>query len=293
MEIKEILESNGYPVKEGPNYISTCAIFRGGDNRTAICIYPKDDLVIDFVTGEKYTIKVLIGKIFGIEESKKLDEFISENKILVVSENQLIGEKLISSKKKLDLSFLDKLKPIHDYWIDRGINKEILEELKGGEFNGRYHFPIFSSGAFVGLTSRDVTGQSKIKWIHKGKKTEWIWPYPKSVIEKQSVFLVESPGCSLSLKSVGIGNNLCCFGLDCSFTIVNFLLTIPNIDITISLNSDARGQEGAEKLYKRFRKYFDWNKVNIKLPINAKDWNDLLLMENGNNQIRKQLLSEK
>jgi DNA primase len=285
MDIKEILESHGYPIIDGGTYLSTKALFRGGDNPTAICIYQKDNLVIDFPNKERYDIKTLIGKILGIVDDEKIEEYIQKNDINIVSATAEIQEKLIYAPKKLHKKFLDELEPNHQYWVKRGINEDILKRLNGGIHNGRYYFPIWDSGSFVGLTGRDITGKSKVKWLHKGKKTEWVWPSIKSVVKVKEVVLVESPGDALTLMTCGIENVLCTFGADCSWRIINELLQIPKVKIYIAFNQDDAGETGAVITARKLGKYFDKRSINFKVPT-RNDWNEILMRDG-----KKKLLS--
>jgi len=289
MSIKEILEQNGYPVLDGGTYLSTKALFRNGDNPTAICVYPKDDVVIDFVTGERYDIKTLIQKVLGINDKREAEEYIQKNNVIIRSDSIEFKEKLIEAPKSISSKFLDKIEPKHDYWLKRGISEEILSRLKGGIYNGRYFFPIYNGRTLVGFTARDVTGRSKVKWLHKGRKSDWIWPSIEPVIASKEVFLVESPGDTLSLMESGVENVLCVFGSVCSWRIINELLKIPKIKINISFNSDLAGQNGGQKTFDKLKKYFDLRQIKMRLPVGGKDWNEVLLSEDGKRKIFDQL----
>ena len=92
----------------------------------------------------------------------------------------------------------------------------------------------------------------------------------KIIKEKNEAILIESIGDMLSLWDAGIKNTIVTFGLDASVAIINFLLRYDTETIKISLNNDAdnnlAGNEAAEKLQRKLRKYFDEGQVSIKLP---------------------------
>jgi len=283
--IREILENNGYPIKDGGDYISTSAIFRNGDNPTAICIYPNDNLVIDFVTSEKYSIPTLIGRILGIEQKEKIDEYLESHNYNLSEKQKTIEEPIIKKTKILDASFLAKLKPDHSYWLGRGISKEVLEELRGGIYKDRYYFPIFDhldKNKIIGLSSRDLSGKSVSKYKINSEKKTFVFPAfccDSDIKSSKRVILVEGvPNC-MSLMTVGIRGCLVLFGVEVSFAVINYLLRIPDIKIVISTDNDYAGRTGADKIYAKLRKYFDHDQIKIKILDKTKDINEFLVSD--------------
>lgn len=290
--LKSILEENGYPITEGPNYIQTAGLWREGNNKTAICIYYKDDLVCDFVTGEKFDIKTLIGKILNIQDKDKLEEFLN-NKQIYSAPKKEIEEVIIKSKKIQSKDFLLKLRPDHKYWINRGISEKLLVNLKGGTYKDKYYFPVFNKeGLVLGWSARVIKGDNNKKYIIRGEKKGFVYPAffnYKDIINKKEVILVEGISDAISIITSEIKHVLVLFGLECSFSIINFLLRAQVENIKIALNSDEPGKIAAEKLKRKLNKYFDGNKIKIIFPENNyKDWNEVLVRE-GQYSIIKQL----
>ncbi len=194
----------------------------------------------------------------------------------------------IRQSRSFDIENLKEIKPIHDYWVNRGISRETLEIFKGGivsegKMKGRYVFPIFdSSKQIIGFTGRDIAGESKIKWKHLGNKSHWKYPLQinyRIISEMSKVILVESIGDMLALWQAGIKNTIVTFGLEISLEILNQLLRMDTDMITISFNNDEnnndRGNIAAYKGRKKLYKYFDPEQVEIKLPVGYNDFGEM------------------
>ena len=295
MDIKSFLEDHGYPILEGNNSISTSANFRGGDNKTALCIYLYDNLVIDFVTGEKYSIKTLISKVLGLDSEDETDEYMAKNELLISQSSKKIEEPTMTKQKILDNSFLEKLKPDHSYWLKRGISIEVLNELRGGVYKDRYYFPVFDpNNQIIGLSSRDLSGKSPSKYRINGEKKNFLYPITccdSDIKTQKQVILVEGIPNLASLMTCGIRHSLVMFGVDLSFTVINYLLRIPDVKIVISTDNDFAGREAADKIYSKLRKYFDYNQISIKIIDKHNDLNDFLVQE-GQEAIRNFYVEE-
>lgn len=296
--IKTILIENGYPVKDGNGYISTAAIYRGGDDPTSVAIY--DDRAIDFVTSTNYKLEEFIKLITNQSSDVDLQKYLSNKNITFIKPEPKLKVATIFPNE-----ILNKLAPIHNYWINRGIDERVLNELRGGLyaeskgiFKNKYVFPIFNSkNQIIGLTGR-ATDNSPLRWTHRGQRNIWVWPAfinHKDIINKNSVFLVESPGDLASIFSCGIRNVLCLFGTELNLSILNYLLKINIGKIIISTNDDSMknnnmaGNRSSEKIYKKLCKYFESKQVKIVLPSGGfNDWNDVLLKA-GKDEIKKQL----
>ena len=178
---------------------------------------------------------------------------------------------------------LAKLIPEHEYWTDRGISLETIKAFEGGvvkegRMKERYVFPIFNHKKdLIGVSGRDLINNSenkkRPKWKHIGTKAEWKYPLffnYKILKAKNEAVLVESVGDMLSLWDAGVKNVIVTFGLDLSISIINLLLRFDLDRMLVSLNNDAEsnyaGNEAAQKMHKKLRKYFDENQVEVKLP---------------------------
>ncbi len=227
--IKNILMSHGYPVSDGPNYINTSAIWRGGNDPKSVAIYYSDGICCDFVSGTKFDVKTLISLVTNQKDDKALQEYLNKNNVIIDSApvNVKIQQPRIFSSE-----ILRELLPIYDYWIKRGISENVLKEVGGGIYNykgifkGKYLFYISNSkNQIVGLAGRDVSGNDgNYKWVLRGNKASWCYPASinyKIIKDKNSVFLVESVGDMLSLFECGIKNVLVLFGTELNLSIIH------------------------------------------------------------------------
>ena len=288
--IINILNSIGQPYKDFGNYISTSASWRGGDDISSVAIYYNDNKVIDFVLSERYTVNKLFSLLLNKKNEIEVNDYI---KSFGFNTSSFIDKSKIKSPIVFDSSILNKLLPIHDYWIKRGISLEVLEELKGGMYAGdlniyknRYVFPCFNSKKqIIFVSARDVTGNNKVKWLLKGQKTNAVYPASnnlKHILQaNRTVILCESVGDSISLSTCGIKNNLVLFGTEVNLSIINLLLKININKIIISTNDDSlsngAGNKASVKIYNRLNRYFDKKQLEIKLPVGGNDWNEILV----------------
>ena len=280
--IRDILLTNGYPVVESGDYINTAAMWRGGIDAKSVVIYYKDNHCIDFVDGSHFDIKKLVSLITN-KKTEELDSYFQKRNITLPPPSPKIKQ-----VKIFDNSILNELLPIRDYWIKRGIDEKILQELKSGLYiskgilKGKYVFPVINSkNQITMLAGRDVGGNNKEwKWILRGSKST-VYPLfinRKDIVNNKEIILVEGIGDVLSLMTCGIRTSVCLFGTECGLPIINFLLKLQDIKVIIATNNDKAGLNSADKAYKRLSKYFDTRNINIKLPPEGfKDFNDLMI----------------
>lgn len=298
--IEDVLSELGYVLHRSGNYFQTAANYRDGSDPTSLTIYPDDNLCVDWVLGEKFSIETLIARTLKIENLEDVAEALKQKNLYV----QITQPKpKIKMPKIYPKEILNELAPIHDYFLGRGISFDTLREFKGGlagnkgSLKNRYIFSIFDAkNNILGFAGRDTTGKSLKPWKLLGTKAEWIFPAflnHEIVKEKKEVILVESVPCCLSLWDCNIKNSLVLFGTECSWKIVNFLIKYNIKRIIISTNNDAKnergqepGQEAAQKIYNRLNKYFDARQLIISLPPQVKDWNEVLQLPNGKELIK-------
>ncbi len=283
LTVKQILESLGYPVKVCSGYYQTRALYRFGQDSTSLVVYPKDNLVLDFVTGEKFSVEGLVARTLKISDDDASEWLKKKNIILPkMNEHTEIKQPEIYSSE-----LLMKIEPNHEYVIKRGISEQVAKVFEGGvvrsgKLKDRYVWPIFNSKKqVVGFTGRDLTNAKKTKYLHYGQKSNWCWPcFINQGLIRDSVVLVESPMDVMTLFECGILNVVCLFGIDINIGLLNLLVKFNPNKIIIATNNDTKhnvGQEAAVKLKNKLSKYFDeWN-VEIRLPI-SKDVNEQLLI---------------
>lgn len=283
-QIISILQEFGYPVKIMGNYIQTAALFRGGNDKTSVCIYPLDNLVVDFVEGSKYSIRGLLSKIMGIEDSK-IDSFLKTKNITI---NNIVQKPKIKTQKVFSEDCLHNLLPIYDYFKGRGFDANIIKKFEGGlclkegKLKNRYVFIIRNSeNNIVGFSARDITNKSENKYKILGDRSKFVYN-PKlslsSIKQNKQVILVEGIPDLMKLSACGIDNALCIFGTDINFATINFLLKLNLERIIIATNNEPDnkniGNNAAEKIQKKLRKYWDFRVPEICLPF-SKDFGEM------------------
>ena len=283
MNIEEVLTEIGYSLKKHGNYFTCRAVYRNGDNEGSVAIYPNKNLVIDFVTGEKFNIEGLIAKTLNINDKTKIQDWIDSRNLVISIEKP---EPTLSEVTSFPLEWLNELTPDHSYWINRGIKKEILEELKGGiatdkipRMKDRYCFGILNSkNQLIGLCGRSLNGKNpRYKII--GEKSSFAYSLHtnlKDIKQKSEVILIEGIPDGLSLSTAGIRNWISLFGVSLSNYVLSTILRINPAKTIICTNNDMKaGNEAARKIQHRLLKFFDKKQVEIRLPV-EKDLNETI-----------------
>jgi len=288
LEIKEILESLGYKLYDRGKFWQTNALFRDGDNKTAIQIYKDTGVWKDHVQDTNFMkFEVLVKKTLGTNNKLEIKKYLKGNTFNSL-ENRKEPSQRIEMEKTFDKDILKELLPHYKFYNDKGISNSVLKFFKSGfsthgSMNKRFVFPIFNINDEIhGLAGRDMISQeNRPKWKHVGKKSNWIYPaFLKnkdgkniaSIIEDcKEVILVESIGDLLSLHENGYKNVLVTFGLEISSALIYFLSSISLQKIILSFNNDGdkdenRGLNACIKNYLKLLKVFDCNLIKICLP---------------------------
>ena len=216
----------------------------------------------------------------GLKTFNEADSYLQDKG---ATTNKKIRKPEVKTPRIFPNSYLSKLIPQHDYWINRGVSEETLRLFQGGlvkegTMANRYVFPILNSKKeLTGISGRCILGdqsnKSRPKWKHRGSKSHWKYPLQANfdILKKEKeFFLVESIGDMLSLWDAGIKNVLVIFGLNVPKGILNFLLKVDPTQVILSLNNDSggnsAGNNAAQKNYKKMLKYFDKDQIMIHLP---------------------------
>lgn len=293
-QIEEALISLGYKLSDRGDYWQSTALFRGGDNPTALQIYKDSGVWRDYVEGEKFMpFPALIEKTVGKENAKTFN--ISKN--FNSKQDEVDPEATINLEKTFNKNDLDLLLPHYSFYNDRGITDSTLKFFKSGMSTGgsmyqRYVFPIFNKFQQVhGLAGRDMlNSDSRPKWKHMGKKTSWTYPLYcldssgnnpifSSIISTKEIIIVESIGDMLSLFERGFKNVLVSFGLDISPNLISSLIGLNPSKIIISFNNDSSkeanpGLIASVKNFLKLLNHFNQDKITICLPI-KNDFGDM------------------
>lgn len=282
----------GYKLADRGVYWQTNAIFRNGDNKTAIQIYKNTGVWKDHVQNSTFSpFSRLVEITLGTNDKNRLKQFLDEDD-LGDNYNRLTNSEKLEMEEIYPENCLDRLLPHYKFYNDRGISEETLKSLKGGyattgKLYGRFVFPIYNEHKQIhGFSGRDMNSSGdRPKWKHVGRKTGWIYPLyadpeaEQSINETQSVILVESIGDLLNLHEHGYKNVLVTFGLDVSIKLICATLSLNINKIVLSLNNDKtssenRGLNASIKNYLKLLNYYNPEKILICLPT-EKDFGDM------------------
>lgn len=286
IDFESILENLGYSLSDRGDYWQTSALFRDGDNPTAIQIYKNSGVWKDYVEDTKFLpFSALV---------KKTNNDLTEEELSRILKQESSHD-LNQKHKHEDVPFddiyndicLKDLLPHYKFYENKRISKDLLIRLDSGlatkgQMYQRYVFPIRNEyNQIHGFAGRDMSNSSsRPKWKHLGRKSNWVYPhYNIDNNGYEQVFLVESVGDMLSLKTNTKFDCLVTFGLDISPTLLTFLVSINPKKIIISFNNDSdssenRGLNGAIKNYLKLLSFFDQSKIKICLPI-KNDFGDM------------------
>lgn len=299
--IRSILEKLGFDLRDKGSYWQTKAIWRQGDNPTAIQIYKDSGVWNDYVAGTtgrpfKSLIKLVNGGCFDDVTLSFLDQreedFLFEEK-----------KEILKMSQKYSTKILKRLLPQHNFYLDKGISESTLHKYRSGyatseKMAKRYVFPIFDTedkDYIVGFTGRSIYWDKNStipKWKHIGRKSEWIYPlytpynnelpFLDSVLDTRTIYIVESVGDSLALSERGYMNNMVSFGLTLSSNQISKLIELDVNKIIISPNNDSSkldnpGYNSGLKNYLKLLSFFDIKNLEFKPCPENQDLSDLHL----------------
>lgn len=289
---KQILEELGYKLIDCGNHWRTSALYRDGDNSTAVQIYKDTGVWTDYVaeSGHK-PLKQLI-RLTLKDNPQKLVSIIKSLDSEPDSLKEHKPDTLIKMEKIYQDSILEKLFPNYNFYLKKNISEETQNLFKvglagSGNMYRRMVFPIYNEHSqIIGFSGRKVDDGNGPKWKHIGKKNNWIYPayipnedtIDSIIDEKKEVYLVESIGDAMALYDQGIKNVLVIFGLSVSAAIITYLSGKSLDRIIIAGNNDFnsevnRGLTASIKNYLKLSSYFDLDVLSIKVP--PKGFNDL------------------
>lgn len=240
------LRELGYQLRDCGAYWQTAALFRGGDNQTALRIWKNSGRWTDFVESKSGSFESLIRKTTGKSSIGHIIEYNLDEEIK--------PKILLKEEKTFSAESLKKLLPDYTYWNKRGIPTNVLKEYRcglatGGKLYQRIVFPIFRrDGKIHGFSGRKVNEENdRPKWLHYGKSADWFYPYfsidyvREKIEEENRIFVVESIGDSMSLYRSGVENNIVAFTNKINAKLIA-RLAATGADICLSFNNDSEGQ---------------------------------------------------
>ena len=282
LDIESVLRNLGYNLEDRGEYWQSSAVYRGGDNKTALQIYKNTGVWKDYVQETGFLpFKALIeksAKHLTQEEIEKISKGLD-----VEIKNEKSFQDKIKSEEIYPKSILEKLLPHYSFYNERGISDELLKKLHSGlstrgQMYQRYVFPIYNDyQQIIGFAGRDMSNKSeRPKWKHVGRKTKWCYPsnlptFCQEDWTNSDVFLVESIGDFLSMHENTNHKTLVTFGLDVSPALINKMLEFSPKKIFLSFNNDSkstenRGLNASVKNYLKLLSFFDADKLKICLP---------------------------
>ena len=281
-DFQGILESIGYQLIDCGDHWRTQALYRDGDNKTAVKIYKNTGVWMDFVEnrGSK-PFEALVQ--LTIKDPSQVTEILgkasTENVITYSPTEKIEMEKIYPEES------LDKLFPNYNFYKKREISEATQQKFQVGlagvgKKYRRMVFPIYNEHTqLIGFSGRKVDEDNNYpKWKHIGKRNNWVYPALNKKTEvdeeiklKKEVILVESIGDALALYEQGIKNVLVIFGLSVNNNIINYLSAHSIRHICISTNNDKgsgenRGFIAGIKSFIKLSKYFDLDSLTVKFP---------------------------
>lgn len=251
MNYASVLQSLGYKLTGRGSYWQTKALFRGGDNPTAIRIYKDSGVWCDFVeSGKNYPFELLIKRTTGKQD---VSEYINGIHRPIRLERRLLKE-----EKTYPDSVLKKLLPDYDYFLKRGVAKETQKVYQcglatSGKLYQRIVFPIRRADKRIhGFSGRKyLEDNDRPKWLHFGQSKEWFYPFfsiketEEKIKEEKVVYIVESIGDSMAMFQNGFENNLVAFTNKIGPKFVSKVAAL-DAEIVIAFNDDSN-KEGNQK----------------------------------------------
>lgn len=298
-KIKNVLLDLGYKLKDNGSYWQSSALYRNGDNPTALQIYKNSGAWKDYVKGTNFlSFKQLLILTLNTNDPKELEKYLSKDESFFLAGNFSKSNEKLETENIFPNHAIDRLLPHYQFYNKKGICDQILKKLSSGyatsgPMNCRYVFPIFNHNYFIhGFSGRImITKSSAPKWKHVGKKSNWIYPgYVKykgdEVFNKSNedyVIVVESIGDCLSLMQNGYDNVLVSFGLDMSSKLISFIISKQFKKVILSLNNDSssnenRGQNACVKNFLKLLTFFDSKNIKICLPT-QNDFGDMTSLD--------------
>ena len=274
-DVRDILTDIGYTLTDNGKEYRTRALYRDGDNNSVLRIYKDSGNWKDFKENIAGSLEELVRLTMGLDSIEKAKEYLADKHKFQRPKIERVSR--LERLRRFDPKILDDSVKDYSYWIDRGVNKKTLQLFEGGvmqegKMKNRFIFPIFDGrNNLIGITGRDTSGISKIKWKHLGNTSQWSYPLKQNknlLIKSKEIILIESVGDMLSLWEAGIRNSIVTFGISLNSHMIALLLKLNPNKIYIAFNNDSNkaGNKAAREAYKKLVNFFDEDMLEIKLP---------------------------
>jgi hypothetical protein len=283
-----ILESIGYRLIDCGDHWRSSALYRDGDNPTAVKIYKDTGVWMDFVENKGCKPFEAIVRL-TVKDSKRCEEILGAPNS--GAEMPYKPKQTTEMEKIYPPESLDKLFPNYNFYLGRKISESTQKAFEVGlagvgKMYRRMVFPIYNEHhQIIGFSGRKVDdGNDYPKWKHIGRRNNWVYPAfnrnlptNEEIESKNEVILVESIGDAMALYEQGFKNVLVMFGLSINSHIINYLNSKSIHRIFIATNNDFnsgenRGLVAAIKTFIKLSSYFDLDRLIVKFP--PKPYND-------------------
>jgi hypothetical protein len=281
-DIRSILESVGYVLRDDGPFWRTKPLYRDSKNPTSLRIRKSTGHWTDFSASLGGNLQELMDLTVGrpVDLSSLAVEDLAEIKECIRTNTNVKREWANATLVKS-----------YNFYLQRGISQVVQEEFnlrvcQSGKMTRRVVFPIFDEeGEVMGIDGRTLFNVQP-KWKKLGYKLDWVYPLTSvpHILDKNEAILVESIGDTLALYEAGIKNVFCIFGLKISSKVIGKLIELGVGKVIIATNNDKDFQENpntrqagnraSEKIAEKLLKFFDPSVINIKLPP-KKDFGDM------------------
>lgn len=248
------------------------------------------------------------GLLAWLEKFNIKDEPINPNKKFIKSTN------LLTAKRKVITEIVSHIPKTKDanYYIKRGISKDVLNKFKVGLCNDRNSYfygyiivPVFHDDGknIAGIIARNpydkcliCQGYHNENSVCSPESTKWknskgfynnsffynLWNAKAKIKETNKAILVEGPADVWKLYEAGIQNVLGIFGTSLSTDQKIILESLPITKITIFLDPDEPGRNASEILKQYLSRFYSVETINAeKQPSNC-SIDELRKLFNGN-----------
>ena len=264
MEIRDILEKNGYVVHDHGQHYRMRPLYRSSDSESVLVVHKETGVFFDHKTGLSGTLKKLIKITNGNSIDESFVNSIDKRKINFLT------------KKRKKIGFCDFENVDRGFYTSRGISKKTLDHFgcgfcKRGDYRNRIVFPVFDKkGEINGFSCRSVSDKCKMKWIHSGHLSEFVYPsfLNLNYIKKnQELIFVEGIGDCLNLYEAGVKTAIVCFTCSLSNGIIKFLIENENYikKIFLGFDNDDAGRKASVKSKSLLESMFQFDIVEAKL----------------------------
>lgn len=269
----------------GENYVACPTEYRGGDNPVGLLCYEGN--LWDQVAAKRMTWPEFVA-LYKKISLKDAEKWLAGMEVESGAEEEKV-ERIEQPKYLNETDYQDLVKS-YDFFLRRGISKEVLDEYncglaQSGAMYGRLVFKIRDErGKLIGAAGRDALNRNSVpKWKNKGNKSKWVYPtLPKNIeaIQKtRQMVVVESVGDMLALNQRKIWNVLVNFGLSLSPARLSYILKCNPDKIFVGLNNDEGkrenwGQRAAGKVEAKLKNFFSSEKI-VSAPPTSGDFGEM------------------